>query len=248
MRQGFIIPVYKHGKTACSLAGRLAVFGLPIIIVDDGNEEEARALLAECAAKTPRVTLVSLKKNTGKGNAVSQGLVKAAELGLTHVLQIDADEQHDEGKIAFFLKESENNPDKIICGCPEFDKTAPKSRVKGRKVSNFWAAIVTLSTDLKDVLCGFRVYPVDAALRITRNIFLDKRMAFDAEILARLYWNKVYPLFYPVKVNYPPGGVSNFRLVRDNIRISWMFTRLVTGMILRLPVLIVRKIKHRACK
>jgi len=244
MKQGFLVPIYKHGKTACSLAERLTASGLPVIMVDDGNDAETKTLLAKCAAKTPGVVLVSLKKNSGKGEAVAAGFRKAAELGLTHVLQIDADGQHDEGKIAFFLEESAKHPDILICGYPEFDETAPKGRVKGRKISTFWASVCTLSTGLKDALCGFRVYPVDVSLRITRSLFFDKRMGFDPEILVRLYWNKVYPVFHPIKVIYPQGGVSNFRMVRDNIRISLMFSRLCVGMILRSPLLIARKIKR----
>jgi len=244
MKQGFLIPVYRHGKTACPMAERLAASGLPVIMVDDGNDADTKALLAECAAKTSEITLVSLKKNIGKGGAALKGFEKAAELGLTHVLMIDADGQHDEGRITFFLEESTRNPDRIICGYPEFDKTAPKSRVTGRKISNFWAAVVTLSKDLKDVLCGFRVYPIDASLCAAQNFFLDKRMGFDPEILVRLYWKKVFPVFHPLKVIYPSDGVSNFRLVRDNIRISFMFSRLFAGMLLRLPLLIARKFKR----
>jgi glycosyltransferase involved in cell wall biosynthesis len=245
MKQGFLIPVYRHGASACSLAERLVSSGLQVIMVDDGNDTETQALLAEYAAKTPGTALVSLKKNSGKGEAVSAGLKKAAELGLTHVLQIDADGQHDAGKAAFFLEEAAKHPDMIICGYPEFDETAPKGRVSGRKISNFWAAVVTLSTELKDVLCGFRVYPVDVSLRITRCLFLDKRMGFDPEILVRLYWKKVFPVYHPIKVSYPPDVVSNFRMVRDNVRISLMFSRLFFGMIMRLPLLIASKFKRR---
>jgi hypothetical protein len=244
MKQGFLIPVYRHGKTACPLAERLAATGLPVIMVDDGNDAETKTLLAECAAKTTGITLVSLKKNRGKGEAAKKGFEKAAEMGLTHVLMIDADGQHDEGRTAFFLEESAKHPDILICGYPEFDETAPKSRVKGRKISNFWASVVTLSTELKDVLCGFRVYPVDMSLRLIRSLFLDKRMGFDPEIMVRLYWSKVYPIFYPIKVSYPVGGVSNFHVVRDNIRISVMFSRLFIGMLLRSPLLIARNIKR----
>jgi len=244
MKQGFIIPVYRHGKTACSLAERLTAYGLPVIIIDDGNDADTQKLLAEGAAKTPKTSLVSLKKNGGKGAAVIRGLKKADELGLTHVLQIDADGQHDEKNISFFLEESAKHPDRIICGYPEFDKTAPKSRVTGRRISNFWASIVTLSKELIDVLCGFRVYPVKASLNAAHHFLLDKRMGFDAEILVRLYWKKVYPLYHQIKVIYPEDGVSNFHLVRDNIRISWMFTRLCVGMLLRLPLLIAGKIRR----
>jgi len=245
MKQGFLIPVYRHGKTACPIAERLAATGLPVIMVDDGNDEETKTLLAECAAKTQGIALVSLKKNLGKGGAAAKGFEKALELGLTHVLMIDADGQHDEGKISFFLEESAKHPDMIICGYPDFDETAPKSRVTGRKISNFWAAIVTLSAELKDVHCGFRVYPVSASLRVTRSLFFDKRMGFDTEILVRLYWNKVFPVYHTVKISYPLDGVSNFRMVRDNIRISLMFSRLSVGMILRLPLLIAIRIKRR---
>jgi glycosyltransferase involved in cell wall biosynthesis len=242
MKQGVLIPVYRHGKTACPIAERLASMGLSVILVDDGNEEETKTLLADCAARTRGVVLVRLEKNSGKGGAFGKGLEKAAELGLTHVLQIDADGQHDDTAAAFFLEQAANYPNRIICGLPEFDETAPRSRVIGRKISTFWAAIVTLSSDLKDTHCGFRVYPVDETLRITRYPFLDRRMGFDTEMLVRLYWNNVLPVFFPIKVNYPAGGISNFRAVRDNIRISWVFTRLCVGMLFRLPFLIACKV------
>jgi glycosyltransferase involved in cell wall biosynthesis len=220
---------------------RLSVVGLPVILVDDGNDAESGDCLAALAAKTPGCVLVRLKKNLGKGGAVTKGFEKAAELGLTHVLQLDADGQHDIEKTSFFLEESVRHPEKVICGYPEFDTFAPRSRVNGRKVSNFWASIVTLSGELKDVLCGFRVYPVRESLRITRNLFIDKRMGFDAEILVRLYWREVYPVFHPIKVSYPDNGISNFHMVRDNVRISFMFTRLCIGMLIRLPLLLIHK-------
>jgi hypothetical protein len=54
----------------------------------------------------------------------------------------------------------------------------------------------------------------------------------------------VFPVYHPIKVSYPPDGVSNFRMVRDNIRISWMFSRLFAGMLLRLPLLIALRKKR----
>ncbi|MCL2294646.1 MAG: glycosyltransferase family 2 protein [Spirochaetes bacterium] len=242
MKQGFLIPVYRHAATAGPLAEKLSAFGLPIILVDDGNTQEAKDCLGQWAAKIPCVILVSLKKNSGKGGAVMRGIEKAAELGLTHVLQIDADGQHDIKNAAFFLEESARNPKNIICGYPEFDETAPKSRVTGRKISNFWAAVTSLSGEFRDVLCGFRVYPVDAALRASRHLLIDKRMGFDPEILIRLYWKGVFPIYHPIKVSYPQGGISNFHMVKDNLRISWMFSRLCAGMLIRLPFLLVMRI------
>ena len=248
MKQGFIVPVYRHGKTAGPLAEKLKTFGLPIIMVDDGNDLNTKVLLADCAAKIEGVVLINLEKNQGKGGAFTAGLEKAAEMGLTHVFQIDADGQHDFGRVAFFWEESAKNPGNVICGYPEFDKSAPIGRVRGRKISNFWAAVTTVSMAIKDALCGFRVYPVRESLRITKNPLLDKRMGFDAEILVRLYWRRVFPLFYPIKVIYPEDGISNFRAVRDNIRISQVFCRLSIGMLIRLPYLLILKILRKKKK
>ena len=217
-------------------------------MVDDGNDAETKKILEECSAKTPGIVLVKLEKNLGKGGAVTKGIEKAAELGLTHVLQIDADGQHDTGQAGFFLNESAKHPDKVICGFPEYDASVPGGRLTGRKISNFWAAVVTLSGELKDVLCGFRVYPVEKVLQITRRSFMDSRMGFDPEILVRLYWGGVFPAYYPVKVIYPEGGVSNFHIFRDNARISGMFTRLFFGMLIRLPILIFINIKRGKIK
>ena len=82
----------------------------PIILIDDGNDEENKALIAECASKHPEVSLVSYQKNAGKGAAVSRGIKKAEELGLTHIFQVDADGQHDFSACKSFLEFSEKNP------------------------------------------------------------------------------------------------------------------------------------------
>ena len=69
-------------------------------------------------------------------------------------------------------------------------------------------------------------------------------MGFDIEILVRLYWAGVPVISEPVKVTYPEGGLSNFRMVHDNIEISALHTRLFFGMLIRLPKLLARRKAH----
>jgi hypothetical protein len=71
-------------------------------------------------------------------------------------------------------------------------------------------------------------------------------MGFDIEILVRLSWAGIKMRFYPIKVSYPEDGVSNFRVFSSNVEISWTHTKLCTGMILRLPMLLWRR--HKAKK
>jgi glycosyltransferase involved in cell wall biosynthesis len=242
VRQGFLIPLYNHGKTLAPVLSCLAVYELPVIIVDDGSNGETKQLLAEALAAFPFAAAITLKKNSGKGAAILAGMEKAREMGLSHVLQIDADGQHDADRSRFFLDASEKQPGAAICAYPEYDETAPKLRSKGRNIANTWAKIVTLSGTIADSLCGFRIYPVEKTLALMQHSFFDKRMGFDTEMLVRLYWAGVPLVFYSVKVRYPPDGVSHFRMVADNVRISWTFTRLFFGMLLRLPLLLHRKI------
>jgi glycosyltransferase involved in cell wall biosynthesis len=234
-----VIPVYNHGSTVGAVVRAVAEI-VPVILVDDGSDDETKRALARAVQEIQGVTLVTRAKNGGKGAAMRDGFEKAEALGFTHALQIDADGQHDSGRARFFLSEAAKRPGAVICGLPQFDDSCPVIRLKGRKISAAWARVVTLSKALPDVHCGFRVYPVAAALGVMRSQPVDRRMGFDTEILVRLYWQGTQPVFFPVKIVYPPGGISNFRAVRDNARISWAFTRLFFGMLLRLPALLTR--------
>jgi glycosyltransferase involved in cell wall biosynthesis len=240
---GIIIPVYNHGTAVGAVVEKLSSLGLPIIIVDDGSDDETKSCLENIYRSFSLTVPVVLEHNAGKGRAFFEGLKKAEEMGLTHVLQIDADGQHDAGQARFFFEESAAHPEALVCSYPIYDDSAPSIRRKGRVVANTWAKIVTLSPDIKESMLGFRVYPVAPTLNLCRHSYVDFRMGFDIEILVRLHWKKIPVIFHPVGVTYPADGISHFRPVRDNIRISWVYTKLCCGMLFRLPILLARKFK-----
>lgn len=247
LRYGFVIPVYNHGATLEIVVRNLLVHNLPIIVVDDGNDEKNKTFIRAVQEKYPLVTVVTHKKNGGKGKAMSDGVRKAHEMGLTHILQIDSDGQHDAGRVEHFLQKSRENPEAVICGYPEYAEDAPSRRVNGRKIANNWIHVVCLSNEIQDAMIGFRVYPVTAYYRLLkRHAFLDARMGYDIDILVHLSWAGLRIISESVKVSYPLDGVSNFRMVRDNIRIALTYTRLCIGMIFRIPLLVARNIKRGA--
>jgi hypothetical protein len=180
--------------------------------------------------------------NGGKGAAVMSGMDAAFADGLTHALQVDADGQHSLADIPGFLDASRADPEALICGVPAYDASVPKGRLYGRYATHVWVWIETLSFAIRDSMCGFRVYPLAPAHRLINEARLGTRMDFDIEVLVRLFWRGVRIINRPTRVIYPEGGISHFRLWRDNLRISWMHTRLVFGMLVRLPVLLARKI------
>lgn len=238
-----IVPVYRHENTVLSTVQKLLEKKLPVILIDDGNTPEALSVLKKIAEQFPRVTLFSHAKNLGKGGAVCTGLREAFRAGFSHALQVDADGQHDLNAIPFFIKAAQKHPKDLIGGFPQYDDSVPGSRAAGRKITNFWIAVETLSRSIPDGMCGFRVYPLAACNSILQNI-RTFRMGFDIEILVRLSWANVKMRFYPVSVFYPENGVSNFRMFHDNVEISLLHARLVCGMICRLPKILFQRKKH----
>lgn len=237
-----VVPVFRHGKTLRAVVDAVMARGLPVIVVDDGNERETKEYIAQLKADVPSVEIVTLPVNRGKGGAVIAGLFRARELAYTHAFQIDADGQHDTAPLADFLEAGRAHPEAVICGYPRYDESVPASRRNGRKITNLWVAIETLSLEIVDAMCGFRLYPVERTCRVLSRARIGLRMTFDIEILVRLSWKGVALRFLPIAVIYPEGGVSNFRMVRDNVAISAMHTKLFFGMLLRSPILIARKV------
>ncbi len=242
---GFVIPVYNHGAVLESVIQKLVPYNFPIIVVDDGNDEKNKTFINDIATRYSLITLLVHPKNKGKGEAMKTGVRKAEEMGLTHIFQVDSDGQHDTDKIPVFLELSKNNPKAIICSYPEYDESAPHKRVVGRKISNAWVHIVSLTSkkQIRDALIGFRIYPVAPYCKaLRRHAIIDSHMGYDIDILVHLVWMNVPVISESVKVHYPKDGVSNFRTVRDTLHISLTYSRLCLGMFLRFPILITRKL------
>lgn len=219
----FLVPFYNHPQNIKALIAALKTYELPVIVVDDGSDEASKQILAELE-RTEGILLLTRAQNGGKGIAMKDGFKFALERGFSHVLQIDADFQHDAALIGEFLRESEAHPQSIVCANPIYGDDAPKSRVYGRKITNFWVAINTLSLGIKDAMCGFRVYPLErlkkAAVKSKTN-----RMEFDIEILVNAVRQGIDVRWIDTYVHYEKGGVSHFKMLRDNALISLMHAK-----------------------
>ena len=239
----FLIPVYNHPHYLDALLETLDQHQLPMIVVNDGSDASCCDQLRRLAVQYPRVHLVEHEFNQGKGQAVITGLKTAETLGYSHALQLDADGQHDWQDIAKFLKISQQNPEAMVIGQPVFDESVPKKRLYGRYATHIWVWINSLSFDIRDSMCGFRIYPVAQANQVIRSAKFQPRMGFDSEILVRLKWENVPFINVPTKVIYPEHGISHFHIWRDNLGMTKAHSRLLAGMLIRLPKLLKHKIK-----
>ena len=239
-----VIPVYNHEHAIGAVVDKVQTSGLPVLLVDDGSKPSCAAVLDELA-KRDGVVLFRRTENGGKGAAVMSGLREAKRLGFTHAVQIDADGQHALSDLPRFLATAEAHPLALVSGVPQYDASVPKGRLYARYLTHIWVWINTLSFAIRDSMCGFRVYPLDATLAaIVPGI--GKRMDFDPEIAVRLVWRGVPVRNLPTRVIYPEDGLSHFRMLHDNVRITAMHTRLLLGMLPRAPRLLWRRLQRKA--
>ena len=239
-----LIPSYNPGDKVYETVRAARQYWTPVWVVVDGSTDGSTEGLLAMAAIDADLRVMVLPHNQGKGAAVLHGLDMAAASGYSHVLTMDSDGQHPPERIPDFMAASLQQPDAMILGVPVFDEHAPSLRVKGRRISNWWANLETLWAGIGDSLFGFRVYPVEPLWQVMKKQPWMRHFDFDPEAVVRLCWRGVRPVNLPATVRYfgkDEGGVSHFRYLRDNVLLTWMHTRLFAGFVLRLPYLLARR-------
>jgi len=220
------------------LAGEIAANGLPIYLIDDGSGAECKAVLAHLS-QSEDVNLLTLPVNRGKGAAVCMGLRQAWADGFSHAIQIDADGQYSPAYLNRFVAVSDSNPGAVVSGRRSHVQMSTQ-RARGRRLTDFWVCINTLSRCLQDSMCGYRLYPLEPTIEVINRISVGKRMDFDTDLLVRLYWAGFDVVHVDIDVVYADDIPSHFNLIGDNVRISWMHIRHFFGMLPRFPRLVSR--------
>ena len=240
-RYCLIIPVYNHHHKLESLLDALRTYQLTIFLIDDGSDEASAHRIKDIAEKFEPIQLHRHERNQGKGAAVMTGMMLAQQQGFSHAIQIDADFQHNPTDIAQFIQHAEQHPEALICGIPVYDETVNKLRYYARYLTHVWVWIHTWSLDIKDSMCGYRLYPVSAFMDQIERKKPGQYMNFDTEIIVRLHWQGIEIVNVPTEVRYHDDVPSNFRPWADNWAITKMHMVLFFGMLIRIPKLMKRR-------
>lgn len=230
MRLCAIIPTYNNPTTIAEVVGRVREHIADVVVVDDGSTEANRRIVEQLAL-AGSCHAVFREQNGGKGAAVKTGLAWANDHQFDYALQIDADLQHDPADIPKLVSHVNGGTKTLVLAQPTFDASAPKGRLRARKITQFMAMVETLSRKVGDPLCGFRVYPVATTLRVAPRA---NAMDFDPEIAVRLVWEGVDVVKVATPVVYRAGGVSHYRGVIDTLLIAGAHFRLCVEGVFRL--------------
>lgn len=244
MQLCIVIPIYNHDLAFSKMLQEIIKYQYPCVLVNDGSDNDCVNRLQNIIKDSvENIVLLHHPYNQGKGKAVITGLRYAITAGYTHAIQIDADGQHNPGDIPNFVMLAEKYPNAIIAGYPRYDDSVPSARYYARYLTHIWVWIHTWSTTIKDSMCGFRLYPLLAMKNLIQQQNIGSRMDFDTDIIVRAYWQGIKIVNHETNVIYPRDGISHFRLLKDNVLITVMHTKLFFGMLWRIPMLIKRYLR-----
>jgi uncharacterized protein (DUF2062 family) len=217
MKPCVVIPCFNHAATVAAVARAAQAF-CPVLVVDDGSTAPLPEL--------PGCEVLRQERNCGKGAALRAGFKRAAELGFSHAITMDADGQHFVEDLPKFLDVAQAQPDALAVGTRDFYASGcPAGRRRSNTVSTFWFHVET-GVRLRDSQCGFRCYPLALAQRLKTR---SGCYAFELEFMVRASWVGTPIVTVPVKCSYEPDQLlrSHFRPVRDLAHITIMNIGLV---------------------
>ena len=111
-----VIPVYNHGSTLRSVVTRALKVNDQVMVVDDGSTDGGIDTLGGL-----NVHIIRQSQNLGKGAAILAAAKAARRLGMTHLITIDADGQHDPLDFRHFIPVLQANPLAIAIGKRNFN-------------------------------------------------------------------------------------------------------------------------------
>jgi len=168
-----IIPCRNEEATIGSVILKTKRFVNQVLVVDDGSNDETKKI-----AKDAGATVISHKKNRGKGAAIRTGFQYAKENDYDYVVTMDGDGQHNPLEIPALLENVVNNGHDISIGFRVGNNSEmPMWRRVGKRVLDYTTSMGT-GGYVTDSQCGFRAFNKKAYESIAPKL---KGEAFSVE-------------------------------------------------------------------
>ena len=160
------------------------------LFVDDGSKDRTGVIIQSMVSQFPeRIFLHTLNKNSGKGEAVRQGLLKAIDMGSTLTGYFDADLATPMSEVFRLLKIFKTQDQKVLFGARVF----LLGRNIDRKRWRYWlgrcfALVASQMLRLKvyDTQCGAKLISNFNGLRPCLESQFESSWLFDVELIQRL--------------------------------------------------------------
>ncbi|MBX3021224.1 MAG: glycosyltransferase [Bdellovibrionales bacterium] len=192
MSKALVIPCYNEAtRLPLAEVDRLlaSTADLDLVFVDDGSTDSTKEILLKLAAGNPRIRALILPQNSGKAEAVRQGLLEALKHRYEWVGYADADFATPASELARLLRVAEEKQPEVLLGSRVLllGSTIERKHMRhylGRVFATF--ASIALDLPVYDTQCGAKVFRAGPQLREVLTTPFSSRWAFDVELLGRL--------------------------------------------------------------
>ena len=154
-----LIPAFNASPTLPGLVHALKLHPAApeILVVDDGSTDGTGEI-----AKHAGVELLALRRNGGKGNALSRGFeIVRDRPGLDAVVTMDADLQHDPGDLHLFLEARQRYGTNIVLGVRKrWGTRMPLERKLSNTITS-WIVSSRIGVKIPDSQCGYRLIGIE---------------------------------------------------------------------------------------
>ncbi len=218
MQLSIIIPCYNEPATIATIVKRVRACApdAEIIIVDDGSQNDTRAVLRPMEGQ-PGLRILYHERNQGKGAAVRTGIQAATQ---EVILIQDADLEYDPRHYPALLQPIEEGLADVVYG----------SRFLGgpRRAMLFWNMVanklltlltnILYNTILSDMETGYKVFKADVIKGLPLRA---RRFEFEPEVTAKVLKRKHY--IYEVPIAFNPRSYEEGKKIglRDAFVAVW---------------------------
>jgi glycosyltransferase involved in cell wall biosynthesis len=209
-----LIAAFNESAHVAEVVAGAAPYVSRVIVIDDGSDDDTGARASAAGA-----VVLRHDRNLGKGRALRTGIDYALRQDCTHLLFLDADNQHDPAEIPRLIAAAEEGVGDFVIGEREFNKqTMPAPRFYSNVVGS---AILSrfVGARVNDSQSGFRLIRCDLVrrLRLTGTGY-----EIETEMLIKLVRAGATVDRVTVRRLHYAGARSKIHQVRDTTRTCFL--------------------------
>jgi glycosyltransferase involved in cell wall biosynthesis len=234
MKLVVVVPAFNAGRHLPSLLGRLDRANPPgffrTVVVDDGSADDTLEVAETLAHKTDSIEVVARSRNGGYGAAMKTGLLRARDLGGSHVACVHADGQYSPEVLPDLLADVDRRRLDLLQGSRIAGGKALAGSMPLYKIAGNWALghveRRVLGLAMTDFHSGYLIYGPRALAEIPFSRLSDS-FDFDLEVIASACARGLavdeapIPTHYGDEISYLNPLTYGLRV----LRVLWRFKR-----------------------
>ncbi len=216
-----LIPAHNESAHIAGVVAAAARY-LPVLVVDDGSQDNTAALAERAGA-----AVIRQMPNQGKGAALANGFRRCLADGCQALVMLDGDGQHDPDEIPKFLECYAGQPVGLIIGQRDFSRM-PFPRSLSNPIGR-WLFSWAVGQDIPDNQSGYRL--VGRPLMELMANSTEKGFEFEVDMITLCLKHRLGLAWVPIRTIYADekSHIRPLHHIREYFRIVNKARRTMRG-------------------